>query len=179
MSGPSDLFDLCVEYLDAAAAGVATTDAGALNRVYVSPGVPAFDCEQLTVHAGGPAEGDTLPLQPPVQPGFRDLGVGSLHLINLTATVVRCIANPQGKQPVIPTAAQLHASAKKVNDDVWAIWNYVRAKHRAGQIFTRPDGQGRPLIFDPAVAVATSGGFAGFQVQIRVQLDGYAPDVTP
>src|SRR4051812_1224440 len=90
-AGPNDLQALAAEWLAACTAALATTDEGAIDRSFVSPGVPAFDCcPQLTVHVGGPAEGATAPLAPPLQPGHRT-SIGVVPLVPLTATVIRCI----------------------------------------------------------------------------------------
>lgn len=179
MSGPSDLFDLCAEYLEACKAGVASTPGGAIDRAYVAPGPPAWDCcPQLTVHAGGPQEADTLPLQPPLGPGERPDVQGSVHLVNMTATVLRCVPEPedQGQTVILPSAAALQAAAENTLADVWAIWATVRGLFRAGVLFASDAGR-RELFFDPAVPVRPAGGCAGWELQIRVALGGYT--VTP
>lgn len=175
MSGVDDLYTLCREYLDACAAAVATAPGGAIARAYVATALPAFDCEQLTVHAGGPAEGDTAPLQPPLQLGHRADNVGAVHLINMTATVCRCapVITSKGQTVLNPNIAQMEAHSRITLGDLWAIWNYIRARYRDDTLFTTTMGRRRELFFDPAVAVNTAGGITGWQVQIRVQLDGY------
>lgn len=176
MAGPGDLHELCADYLAACEEAVATGAGGAVQRAFVSPGPPAWDCEQLTVHAGGPMQADTLPLQPPLGPGHRAVEVGAIHLVNLTATVVRCIklgADRRG-QTMAPSPTDMDAGAQRTLGDVWSIWNVVRAKHRDGLLFVGPDGERRELFFDPAVAFQIEGSMAGWQVPIRVALDGYA-----
>lgn len=151
---------------------VSTTIGEAINRAYVSNGAPAFDCPpQLTVHAGGPAEADTAPLSPPLAPGQRASVTGAVHLVNITATVIRCapIVDDRGEAP---SASAIETSANEVLQDVWAIWNFTRKKHRANLLFASPSGR-RELILDPAISVPTEGGAAGWSIPIRVQLDGY------
>lgn len=175
--GPADLHALCREYLEACALAVASTPGGAIDRVFVSPGMPAFDCPeaQLTVHAGGPAQADTAPLAPPLQPGHRDDYSVVVNLVALTATVYRCapVIAQVGDMFVFPEPSEMEAAAEFTNADVWAIWNVVRRRYRDGLLFTTPNGRKRALFFDPAVPLLTSGGTAGWQIQIRVQLDGY------
>ncbi len=168
-----DLYNLCREYLEACSEAVAMTPAGPIGRQFVSPGVPAWDCcPQLTVHAGGPAEGDTAVLTPPLQPGFRPT-LGLVDLIAMTATVIRCV-------PVLvddgslPSAPAIDKAAQNVLEDCWAIWNHVLTRVIDGTLFVRPDGQGQREVFlDPAVALNAAGGCAGWQIQVRVQLGGY------
>lgn len=171
MAGSSDLYLLARELLDACAAAVAAAPAGQISRAYVSPGPPPFDCEMLVVHAGGPAEAETAPLSPPLQPGFRTTQ-GALHLINLTVTVLRCVPVGDELQP-IPASADLETAAQATYADCWAIWNHLRTEHRTGSLFRRSDGEPRELFFSPAVPLGPDGRLAGWQLEIRVQLDGY------
>jgi hypothetical protein len=169
----TDLYDVSRELLEACAQALALTPGGAIDRAYVSPGVPAWDCEQLTVHAGGPVVADTAPLQPPLQPGRRIEEVGMVNLVTITATVIRCcVPGPEAEGQTIyfPPAEDLDAVAKVILADCWAIWNHVATLKRAGTLWPPKT---RELFFDPAVAVGASGGCAGWQMQMRVQLDGF------
>lgn len=170
--GPHDLFDLCHEWLDACRDALATTSCGTPDCSYVSPGSPAFDCELLTVHAGGPAEADTAPLQPPLQPGHRPSTTGSVHLAQITATALRCapVVTDDG-QPPDPDSQE--AAALCTTQDVWAIWNFTRHAYKEGLLFANPSST-RELFFDPAVPFLIQGGIAGWQIPIRVALYGYA-----
>jgi hypothetical protein len=171
----TDLYDLCDEYLTACVAAVATAPGGEIDRFFVSPGPPAWDCcPQLTVHAGGPAEGDTAPLNPPLQPGHR-AEVGIVNLVAMTATVIRCVPTFDEQTGRFPDAASIDAAAQATLGDCWAIWNHLLTLKRAGGIFAGLDGDAREreMFLDPAVALNTSGGCAGWQLQIRVQLWGY------
>lgn len=179
MAGPTDLYSLCAEYLAACKTAVASTPGGPITRAFVCPGVPAWDCcPQLTVHAGGPAEADTLPLQPPLAPGERPAVQGAVHLVNMTATVLRCTPTLEedGQNLILPSEAALEAAAVETLSDVWAIWATVRGLYRAGTLFATDAGR-RELFFDPAVPVRPAGGCAGWEIQIRVALGGYT--VTP
>lgn len=170
----TDLYDACFDLLVAAAEAVGTTPGGAIDRAYVSPGPPAWDCEQLTVHAGGPAVGDTAPLQPPLQPGHRVAGTGMVNIVEMTVTVLRCctpVPTSEGEGIIIPSAQGIAEAAELSLADLWAIWNHVATRKRNGTLF--PPAKTREMFFDPAVALNTQGGCSGWQIQMRVQLDGY------
>lgn len=173
-----DLYALLEEYLGACEAAVALTPGGAIARAFVSPGPPAWDCcPQLTVHAGGPVVGDTAPLAPPLQAGHRP-ALGIVNLIAMTATVLRCVpvVTQHGETTVLPAPVDISASAKETCADVWSIWNHVLASKRNGTLFAGTDGDPdqREMTLDPAVALSPAGGCGGWQLQIRVQLGGYA-----
>jgi hypothetical protein len=177
MAGPTDLYDLCSEYLDLCADAVATTPGGTIARQFVSPGAPAWDCPpQLSVHAGGAYQAETEPFRPVLQPGFRSEVPGHVPLVVLTATVLRCtpVVREDG---TAPSVAALDASAAETLADLWAIWHTLHARHRAGTVFLSPLGQQRAMLVDPAVSLLTQGGAAGWQIGVRVALDGY-PETT-
>lgn len=177
MGAVTDLYALAQEYLGACEDAVATAPGGAIARSFVSPGVPALDCvPQLCVYVGGPIEADTRLTAPQLALGRRPDDTGAVHLITLTAVVARCapVVSASGQ---FPSPAALNAASAESIADIWAIWNYVRALYRAGSVFTRADGEGRELFFDPAIPLAISGGACGWMAPIRVQLDGYAPTV--
>lgn len=169
--GPDDLYLLCEELLDAAASAVALARGGAIDRTFVSAGSPAFDCiNQLTVHAGGPVIGDTLPLQPPLQPMHRiEMGM-QVNLVQMTVTVIRCAAAVSGQSNVLPSKLALGHVAAITMADVWAIWNWISTHKRAQTLF---GPSRREVALDPAYAIQTQGGAAGWQVPVRVQLDGF------
>jgi hypothetical protein len=175
MPGISDLHDLCLEYLDACDAALAETDAGSLTRTYVSPGPPAFDCEQLTVHTTGPAQADTLPLIPPLAPGLKPRLQGRVYLASLVATVIRCVPvlEQQGQTQLLPDPAAMEAAAKTLNEDMWSIWNHVGHLVKENLLFA-DNGHRREVFFEPAIPILTSGGFGGWEILLRVQIGGYS-----
>lgn len=168
----SSLNDLCVEYRDAVSAAVATTAAGPIGLAYVCVSLPALDCcPMIAVYAGGPGEGDTAPLLPPLSPATRTIRQGDVNLIQMTALVVRCIGTLMSDgQP--PSPAQQEAAAKMCNDDVWAVWNWLKSRIRDKTLFTTPSGV-REVFFDAAIPFNAQGGCAGFMIPIRVELGGY------
>lgn len=169
----SALYDACAELLAAADSALALTIGGAIPRKFVSPGMPVFDCPpQLTVHSGGPSMADTAPLSPWLQPGHR-VHIGSIvDLAVLTITVARC--TPTLKETAhkitFPNPADLDASAQEILNDVWVIWNHLVTLKKNETLF--PPLQ-REMFFGAAVALRTSGGVAGWEIPIRVQLPGY------
>jgi hypothetical protein len=173
MSGPSALQEAAKEYLAAVQAALATTDNPPLDRAFVSPGVPSWDCGQVAVYVGTAVEADTAPLMPPLQPAHRVGGHRMLNLVTLTAVVIRCcVPTPTGEGPnlLYPSAASMQEVSDQTNADLWAIWNHLAQMKRSGALFPP---QRREFIWDPAVPTAISGGCAGWQVQARVELGGY------
>lgn len=170
-----DLYDLCREFLDACKEATDLTSGPSIERVYVSPGAPPWDCTQLTVHAGGPVVADTIPLQPALQPDHRIRETGRVLLIGMTATVIRCcvpVPTERGQNILFPAPADIEAVAAWTLEDVWAIWNHLRTQFKAGTLFPSPSGT-REFMFDAAFPLLTEGGCAGWQIPVRVQLGGY------
>jgi hypothetical protein len=174
MSGPSDLFDAAQELLSACAEALTTTSGGGIAIQIISPGLPSFDCAPaLYVHAGGPSVGGTYPLQPPLQPMQR-MVYQMVDLVQYTVTVIRCIpVIGQTQQSIaLPQAAAITAASEPIYEDVWAIWNHCKNLHRAGLLFQSASGR-REFEFQPAIPLRTSGGVAGWEIPMTVQLGGY------
>lgn len=170
-TGPLDLIHLMQEYLDACVAALATTVGGVPDCVYLSEGPPPWDViPSLVVHCGGPALGDTGPLQPMLAPGHRIQTTGEVNLVTLTATVLRC-ATQIDDEGNLPTAEEHLAVATQTSSDLWAIWNTVKSMKRSETLFAP---RSREFFFDPAVAVNQQGGAAGWQITVRTELDGYS-----
>lgn len=176
MAGSGDLYALCRETLNAANAALATdAPGGAIARAYVSPGPPVYDCcPQITVHAGGTSEATTAPLSPPLSSGHRAEAQGSLYLISLVITVLRCVpvVTQTGQTAKLPSANSIEAAAVETLGDIWAIWHGMRRAYQAGALFVSPSGK-REFFFEAAFPINTQGGCAGWQIPFRVQLSGY------
>jgi hypothetical protein len=167
----ADLYGLCREFLIACEEAVALAPGGPIDRSFVSPGPPAWDCcPQLTVHAGGPVVSDTAPLRPPLQIAHRIQGHVELNLVTLTATVIRCVPGLPENSLDAPDADALDASSETTLGDVWSIWNHIATRKRDLSLWGPKE---REVVLDPAVALNAAGNCAGWQVQVRVQLDGY------
>jgi hypothetical protein len=175
MSGVGDLQAAAKAYLAACQESLDLTENEPLARAYVSPGVPPWDCSQIAVYVGSAVEADTAPLMPPLQPARRVDQGRMLNMVTLTAVVIRCcVPQPTGEGPnlLYPSAASMEAVSDQTNADLWAIWNHVSAKKRAGTLFPP---ERREFIWDPAVPTAIAGGCAGWQIQCRVELGGFPP----
>lgn len=171
-TGSSDLYALADEYLDACVIALADTPDGPPDRVFVSPGVPSWDCpEQLTVHIGAPVVADTFPLQPSLSPAHRVTVQGEVDVIVVTATILRCVPTVDDYGN-LPSPATIDAAAQQTCADLWAIWNHIKKGKRDGTLFAPKE---REFRLDPAVSLPQGGGAAGWQIPIVVQLDGYRP----
>jgi hypothetical protein len=177
MPGPGDLYALCSEYLGACQEAVRDYGGGGeVPRSFVCAGPPAFDdAPQLTVHAGGPRIGDTLPLQPPLAPLQRVHTTGMVHLVTMTATIIResPVPTTEGQYQVAPSPQSLQAVAEATLSDVWSIWNHVLNEIRLERLFPSKGGGRREFTFEPAVPLNTAGGVSGWQIPATVQIDGY------
>lgn len=173
----SDLYDLAHEWLEVCSEAVTATFGGAISRAFVCDPPPAFDCcPQLTVHLGGPSEADTVPQSPPLIVAERANFVPNMNLVAMTATVVRCnaTAGDNGEEILLPDPADIELVARATSEDVWAIWNYTKQRHRENVLFSSRT-QRRELFLDAPVAVAAQGGCSGWTLPIRVQVDGFSP----
>lgn len=166
-----DLFDLAQQYLDAVVLALADTPGGAPSVSYVSPGLPAFDCDQVTVHVGGPIIAPTTPPGGALGIDHR-VTVAEVDLIRMTAIVIRCcpVFDDDGNPP---PAADQTAAARQTTSDVWAVWAHVKDDVRNKTLFGSANC--REFSFEPAIPVNIEGGLCGWQIPMHVQLDGYRP----
>jgi hypothetical protein len=170
LSTVTTLHDFAVELLAHANNALATTAAGAIDRAFVSPALPAFDCcDQLTVDVRSIQTEMTAPITPIPVAGHRLQGAqGVLYLATLVVTDARCI--PVAEQNALPSMAAMQEAAQVLNEDVWAIWNGLINLHRSGQLF---NGKCVALYIDPPTPVPARGGCAGWEIRVRPQIDGY------
>lgn len=174
MPDSSDLFALANEYLEACSAALIDTPGGPIARAFVSPGLPSWDCcPQLSVHVGSPALADTAPLSPILAPGHRATVQGQLNLISLTATVLRC-APTMAANGDFPLPATIDVCSRESYADLWSIWNHLRLSKNENTLFAPRE---REMIVDPAISLNQMGGCCGWQIGIRVQLNGYKPTI--
>lgn len=163
-TGPGDLDSAALELLTAAVEALDSIPSfsgldslsGAPSRAFVSPGRPAADCEQLTVHAqrvaGTPAD----------QKDARQ------NSVTFVVTLYRCVPKPDASMKA-PRPEALEASAAQLNADGWALWNHIFEKIRAGDLFAKCP----PIIWDGMDALEPAGGAAGWRLTIRATIDGY------
>jgi hypothetical protein len=159
------------ELATTAAAALADTVGGEIERAGLTAGLPAFDCEQVTVAviSLGDAQQSTLST---LGAGRRHMS-GAVNLIGFRITVLRdCIATIE-EDGDLPTVAEMRNDAIKVHQDVWAIWTRIRRQMMAGELF---GGRCSKLFFDGARATATEGGMAGWEIDFRANIPGFAND---
>ncbi len=174
MTDVSSLYAYAVEYLEACNQALATTVGGAIDRAYVTPGLPVIDCcPMLAVDVRSLFAEQTAPTGPPPVLGHRGVRTPAMWLVALVATVARCTPTVQ-QEGVLPNADEMEASAREIDEDVWAIWNMLLQLKRAGELF---GGACRSMYLDPPTSF-NSGGCAGWFFQIRVPVDGYRPSIT-
>ena len=166
----ADLQALAEAVLDASEDILGTTGNEPIERAFVSHGPPALDCcNQLAVHVAQIGEAATQ-AGTVLLPGMRH----TFARVNLTAlmiTVTRChpTFDEEGRQP--PSAAELNEAAAMLNADAWALWNGL---YRAqDDLFDACD----LVFFDGMNPLPPQGGCAGWVMQIRFELQGYAPPV--
>ncbi len=176
MPGPTDLFDAAMRILDVAVEALDnqdTIDAGLLGapaRQYVADGLPAFDCEQVTVHLPGLSEEITSPLSPNPATGSRHV-VGRINLVTFVTTVVRCV--PVSDTTTPPPAAAIENSARQIYSDWWGLWAMFYWRARDNTLL----GGDRCEIrrFQASHIVDPSGEFGGSLISLQLQIDGYKP----
>lgn len=172
--GANLLWDALNELLDRVVIALGDTNDGPPACRYISEGPPVWDAvPSLVVWAGAPALADTFPLQPSLAPGHRATVQGQVNLVTITTTILRCATTLDNAGKTPPPAAHA-AVAQQISQDIWAIWNHLNKAKRAGLLFAPRE---RELFFDPAQPMNQEGGACGWQIPIRVQLDGYMPSI--
>lgn len=173
-TGPEDLHALAQELLDAAVASLDTIPTfapalgGAPERSFISPGLPVWDCcEQMTVHVENIFETATSPGG--LGPGRRAVH-GRVNQVAFVVSITRCIPtvgiNPQDE---IPLTQDLELAAEQIHADGWALWNHLYSMQRDNELFALCD----LVNWDGIRTFIPSGGCAGWEFRISVQLDGY------
>lgn len=172
MGAATDLFDLADETLAVCEAALALLPAGVPERSYVAHGIPAIDCEQLTVSVYTVPQADTSPRALPLDRQFK-AKYGGVNLVFMTVQLVRCYPPPtaNGRQVnLLVRTQELTAFAQAINADGWQLWNGLITAKRQGAFA----GVCREFSLDPLLPIQPQGGFAGWAVPIEVQLDGFA-----
>jgi len=169
-TGPEDLQALCQEFLDACIEALDTIPVfapglgGAPERSYISPGQSVDDCcPQLTVWAGGVGPS-------PRSPGLitgKSATQGQIIAIPLVARIIRCVDTGTDGSPPDPT--DLQASAEQINADGWALWNHLFNAVKAEELFSICG----EVFWDGLRSLTPSGGCGGYNLFLRVELDGY------
>lgn len=166
------LYEALEEFYAVCKTALASTDGGLPDCNYIAAGPPAWDsCPCLIVWAGGPAVGNTFPLQPALAPMHRVQLERQVNLVPMTAISLRC-------QPLIdehghlPSPEEHAAAARLVLEDAWALWNHLRAAKSAGTLFAPKE---REFSLEPGVAYNPQGAAVGAAITVQTQIDGYTP----
>lgn len=126
------------------------------DRQLVTHGLPAWDCEQISVHVD-PAIWAPL--------DTRQQTCQIVPRITLNLTVVRCWPTQEGRQA--PTATTITDAAAAMNADLWVLMRTF-ARHQAdGTLFEGVSCQSTKL--GPISTLQPSGGFAAWQMAVIVQ----------
>lgn len=167
-----DLYALADEVLAVCEASLALLPAGVPPRVYVAHGIPAIDCEQLTVSVYTVPTADTSPRALPLDRQFKVTKGGSVNLVFLTVQVARCypgVTANNRQQPIAPTPEALAAASEMIFADGWQLWNGLQSAKRLGAF----KGFCQEFSLDPLLPIQPQGGYAGWAVPIEVRLDGF------
>lgn len=171
-SSATTLHDFALELLQSCADALDTTDAGAPDRQFVSPGLPVIDCcSMLAVFTSSLLDGPTSPGSPPMVTGHRSTFMKQPTAI-FTVLVARCVpvgeGNANNYRP--PSVAQLNAVSEITDQDIWVIYNYLNWKMREGDSFL---GKCQAEWIYPATPLDPSGGCGGWTIPIQVAMNGY------
>jgi hypothetical protein len=172
-----DVWAVCGEVLQAALVGLATLPAGAPARNFVGYVTPGADCdcagggqvacwptqirESATRTAGGTEGGHHVALN------------NVVIEVAMTLQIIRCIPtiSDTGKPP---TPAQIDNASHAIHSDAWFLWCWLREEKRAERLLA---GLCREIWFDAMTPEPALGGCAGWNVNLRTQIDGYKPVV--
>lgn len=173
MAGLTTLTEYAQEILEVAEQAVATTTGGAISRSFVSTNRPALDCcPQLTVDLRQFNVEQTSPTTPAPATGQR-ARVHLVYVAGYTITVVRCSSIADVDQNGLPNITRIAEVAQWTTEDLWAIWNALRQSWVAGDGFL--DGNCKDLYLDPPNPISQEGGCVGWEITVRVWVDGYDP----
>lgn len=148
-------------------AGYAAAAVDLPERVFISPGLPAWDCELLAVqveasigHEGDIASEVLQPRLPGAGHAMRALRV-ALHMIRCVPTI-----DSVADEPVVPTEAEEEDAAETILIDAQLMLNCLVAAQRAGDL---PGCSG--LVFEQWQNVGPEGGLGGGILRLRVGLE--------
>lgn len=163
---PDRIWLLAQELRDVISHGYAVAGVDLPERQFVSPGLPAWDCEILAVQlertfgiAGNLATELIEPQLPAVGHAMR----GATFAIWL----IRCVPtiHDDGTNVQIPSVTEEEAAAKIIYSDVQLLLNVIVAAQRAGEL---PGCSG--LAFEVWQTVGPQGGLSGGYLRLRLMV---------
>ena len=155
------------QLLDVANAAIGDTIGGPIDRVYVSPGRPAFDCEQLTVHLE--SFGDFIARRCRRRVPGRTHIIGKVNMVGFVVTIVRDCVPTMDDRGNPPSPDDIEAAAEEIAQDVWAVWTGVYNAKREDSLF---GGRCDYLFYDGADVLETEGTFAAWELRFRAEIAG-------
>jgi hypothetical protein len=165
------LTDYANQILEVAGLAVATTSGGAISRAFVSTNRPALDCcPQLTVDLRQLLIEQTSPNTPVPAAGQR-VKLRIVYVAGYVITVVRCSSIADVAQDGLPRMSSIAQVAAWTTEDLWATWNALREAWNDGSGFL--DGDCKDFYLDPPTPVSQEGGCVGWEIPVRVWVDGY------
>lgn len=171
MSTLQTLTGYAQQTLAVAEAAVATTSGGAITRAFVSTNRPALDCcPQLTVDLRALLVEQTSPNTPVPATGQRQR-LMVVYVVGYVVTVVRCSSIADIDQNGLPSTSAIAEVAQWTTEDLWSIWNALHQAWNAGTGFL--DGNCKDFWIDPPTPVSQEGGCVGWEIPVRVWVDGY------
>lgn len=156
------------ELLTLASAAVADTVGGEIDRTFLSPPGPPFDCEQISVEVISLGEAPTA-VTTSIGAGRRNL-TGALNLVGFRVMVIRDCIPGLDDEGNFPGEGELTAAATTLHEDLFAVWTRVRTAQREGDLF---GGKCDHLFYDGASAIETQGSMAGYQIDFRAEIAGF------
>lgn len=117
------------------------------DRIYVTDGTPAFDCEQLTLHVHRLSRGTV----------DRERPTHSMAPMTVGGRILRLWKVPVTDRQ-IPRTREMVSSGKQVMSGGEELWHAVTAVAKVHDC--------RPAM-DEAISVGPEGGFAGWQIVLR------------
>lgn len=173
MNTVNTLYEFAQQLLAACEEALTTTLGGVPDVSFISPSLPAIDCPEMLVVDIRTLGLDATSIGPGPTAQMHRVAQRAVYIATMDATIVRCQPVMESITAQLPDPAAIQLAAQKSHQDLWAIWNYVGVKFRAGDLF---EGKCKPLTFDPAVPVQPSGASAGWSFQLRMAVDGYIPE---
>lgn len=161
----SRIFDIAQACLDAVVAHYITEGVVLPDRQYVSNGLPAFDCEQVTVHVPETFGITGTPLGENPSDQYRDAG-HAMRAGIFAVTIVRCVPtiDDNGQPPAV--ALEVTASQVIYADAVLSL-NALIVAEGAGDL----PGCGS-VVFRSWTNENPQGGFGGGTLRVAISLAG-------
>lgn len=129
-------------------------------RAYVAHGEPAVDCDQLTVHL--------LMIRPKLFADPLAMRCTVVPVAVYRITLVGCVAVGGFDAP--PAASTLGEESLDLLDSAWRLWKTLTRRWKEGAF-----GDCKQVSWLPLIPAETSGGYAGWKMDVEIELAGRHP----